>query len=899
MGREGWIYGLIFLAVLGGGAWLIAPRLQGLGRGSPRVEPPLVEVPPPPPVAAPEVVHVALEGPDGPLLAPLSHVEGAEVTWLTAEDDRRPRLTLLPTADAIVLRAPGHVGRAIPLRALAGAASTPEAPQVVVLERAAPPLEVRVLEPDGRPGAGVPVRVRPWPTLEPLWTETDGSLRLDELPAGLVVLEVGGTERHGPTVRAVAGAPSTLEVRLEPVWVVAGRVVDEEGLPLSGAEVEALAPGARLGEVVRTGADGRFAWRGPVRGVIALRISRPPRRGRRVEVRPPSRGPLYQDVGDVELPAGGARLSARVVSAHPGSKPVVRIEPAVAAVFRELFLPESVLDLSWEPEVAPDGSFELAGLPGDLPLRISVRGAGAPFEPQVTLEGGEARSMDPLLPPAGETVSGRVLDAGGNPVVGLALILSFQPGPDAEAQPGEQVILTDAAGVFRAVGLPRGDVYLRAYPEDARTVLLRTALPAAAPLQVTLAPLPGLGTARLEGVVVDDGNVPLAGVTVRAAGRRTLSREDGRFTLDGVEGVGNEVRVRAGFEPGVAPLVDPRPFVSGVTRLVEIGGPALRLVLPRSRTVRFRVIDGIDDVPLSFVHVVARTDAGEVLADRPVAPVDGEVRLEGIPAQGFTLSLFSHRHRLVHVVPILAQEEPGLVRDLGELSLMHGMRISGRVLDADGAPIPYARLGGIEGDWVQTRIPDPTLRRELALRQAQADGEGRFVFEGFDPRQPAMIAAWAPGFAPSQRRVVLERFREDVRIEADVTLRRGGFLSVELLDAETDQPISGGVFDLEDARTGSNYLDVLRRGMLGAGIASDEDWNHASRHYLFEREIGAYRMGPLSPGPYDVVAHSPGYETLQRRLTILDAAEDRIVGPVSSHRIGDLLPQTWMLRRSR
>ena len=44
---------------------------------------------------------------------------------------------------------------------------------------------------------------------------------------------------------------------------------------------------------------------------------------------------------------------------------------------------------------------------------------------------------------------------------------------------------------------------------------------------------------RLEGLVVDEMNAPLPGVTVRAAGRVATTDAEGRFRLDGVETQGD------------------------------------------------------------------------------------------------------------------------------------------------------------------------------------------------------------------------------------------------------------------------------------------------------------------------------------------------------------------------
>ncbi|MFV1960118.1 MAG: carboxypeptidase-like regulatory domain-containing protein, partial [Planctomycetota bacterium] len=375
---------------------------------------------------------------------------------------------------------------------------------------------------------------------------------------------------------------------------------------------------------------------------------------------------------------------------------------------------------------------------------------------------------------------------------------------------------------------------------------------------------------------------------------------DGLFLPEGVGGVGKPVELRAGHEPGpLPPGVDPRPFAPGIRRDVEPGGPPLKLVLPRTKILRFRVLDGIDDAPLPYVHVIVRTDEGAVLVDRAVAPIDGRIELAGLTPRGYELALLSPVHRLLRTVPLKAHEDPGSSIDLGDLRLPHGIRVAGKITDTRGRAVVGAKVAGLDTGWFRSRSPDPTKRRELLLRWVEADDDGVFVIEGFDPRATAVLAVWAPGFAPTARRVVLEEFRDDVHANLRVALRRGGYFRVRLVQQGTQDPVTGALLDLEDARNGSDYLDLLRRSMLGGPVATTEDLRRASAHFLMENqgEAGLYRLGPIQAGPYEIWVDRPGYQLLKRRLTIIDTDDDLIdLIRGTSRAVGEPLTQTWAMK---
>ena len=897
------MYAAVFLGVLALGVFLIAPRIATLGGSGPApTDPPpaglarppvaVAEVPPPP---ATDGVELVVRGEAGSLHDGLHAVVGAELETLSKPADGSLRVRLRPQAPSILLGAPGHAWLRIPSHTL------PDLDEVR-LPAAAAPIVLRVEESDGSPAPDIPVRITPGGGRPVRRTDADGRLRIDDVPPGLVLVEVGESERRGPTLRLRAGVDEHARAELERAFVVVGRVVDADGRALAGARIVAFGADGLLGRPVFADAGGDFAWSGPVADHVALEVSLPGWAPTRVKARPPAAGTLVRDVGTVRLTGPSASLAGRItIEGRPAPGSVLLAEPEVAAIVRELFGADAVLDQPREILVDESGAFAAADLPPDLPLRLSVRGDGLPADHLLTLGPGEKREVV-LDQAAGYTLRGRVQDLlRGAPAAYVPLLVSETPRDDDHALPDDRIVLTDAAGLFEVKGLRRGAVHLRAFLDRRRPLFVRVELPQQGELALELAEALTDAAHELRGHVVDDRQRPLAGVRVRAAGRVTTTDVEGAFTLAGVEAPAGAVVLRWGYEAG-APTggVDPRPYAAGVRREVAEGAHDLVLELPRTQRLRLRAIDGIDEQPLAFAHVVLRTDDGDLLVDRAFAPFDGEILIPDLPTRGLHLALLTDVHRLVRTVPHATHADLGPQVDLGVVRIPRGIHLSGQVLDDQGLPVRGARIGGVEKGWLRDPSKDVVMRRELLLRHTEADDEGRFVLEGFDPREPAMLAVWAPGYAPTARRVVIEEFKDDVRTTLQLRVRRGGYFAVDLVDAGTEERISGALIDLEDARNGSDYLDLLRRGMVGGPVASRREWELVTEHFLVERREGSYRLGPVEPGPYEVWVDRPGYRSLKRKLTVLDPADGLIdLTQGTSRAIGEPLKQTWPLERMR
>ena len=901
MGREGWIYAIAFLAILGVGAMIILPRL---GAG-PRVDEPIIDELDEalaPREAGPEVtafagkpaydwVTVRVRGERGALRGPFRGVVGAEVEAKTPEGAAEQVLRVRPTGPQVSFGAIGHQWLDVQAGALTDDST-------LTLPTAAPALVVRLRERDGQPAVGVPLRVDP-PAPGPLpVSDEGGTVVLDYLPPGLVLLDTSTEARRGPRVRAWAGEDRSVTIELEAAWEVTGRVVDDRGLPVAAARVEAFGPAGSLGTVTASDGQGRFTWRGPAVARASIVVRAAGWGEERFAATPPAIGALRTDLGDVGLRSAGVKLVGKVVPAWRGPDPHVTIEPLVAAPLREVFGEGQVLEVPRRVELGDDGSFTVHDLPAGLPLRVAVRDAGVPVD--AVVEGAAGAEVEVLLePPAGERLVGTLRHPDGSPAAGIRMLLSRTARDGDRVLADDISVVTGADGSFQREGLVGRIWYLRAYAPGRRSLHRRIVVPLAAPLALAFENALTDPARRITGRVFDairtdieakdasglvgrdskiEYDAPLAGLVVRAGGVGGTTDGDGRFVLDGVESLEPTVALAYGFETGRASKADPRPYVARAALDVTPGGDPLELVLWKSSTLRFRALDAIDETPLAFVHVVLRTDDGRVVFDRGVAPKDGYVEITGLPPRGSVLSVLATK-RYFRKGPLPLR--PGATLDLGDILMAHGMRVTGRVLGPEGKPVPGARIGAYGKGWQHSEF-DPGEDRALLFRTSETDLNGRFRLEGFDPRKPADLAIWARGFAPTAVRVQLPKFSDVIDAEVEVTLVRGAYLLLDLHEVGTRRDegarIRGALVDIEHAHDGTDWLDLLHRGMLRGPVASSSDWRVISEQMLYERRgVEGYVIGPVRPAPYVLWAERPGYERLRSKMTIIDPKETVLV----------------------
>lgn len=392
----------------------------------------------------------------------------------------------------------------------------------------------------------------------------DGRAEFHGLPAGTYSVRVQTAEAATATATAVVepGARESLELDLRPGASVVGRLVDEQGAPLSGdARVYLRDTESRIGvpdmlppeywyetapEGHRTemGPDGRF------------RIG-PAAEGRyRIGVKAEGRPNLFFDtehellpgqkleVGDLYVPAGAGLVV--FVYEQRSMEPVegARIRHATPAQ-RESFLGPILERRRDLPETDPDGMASLTGLPsGELVVRAEAEGF-APSETTVELAERGRQTVQLML--AEELViTGTVIDGKTKaPVAGARVRARQQESksfmesfiPEEALPERDRTDKTGAEGRFRIGQLEAGDWLVSVRAEGYAGAIegpVRLEYGAPAPdLSIALR-----GGATLVVRVLDADGEPRAGVNlsvfsmVTQDARNETTGETGEFTFE-------------------------------------------------------------------------------------------------------------------------------------------------------------------------------------------------------------------------------------------------------------------------------------------------------------------------------------------------------------------------------
>jgi hypothetical protein len=114
-----------------------------------------------------------------------------------------------------------------------------------------------------------------------------------------------------------------------------------------------------------------------------------------------------------------------------------------------------------------------------------------------------------------------------------------------------------------------------------------------------------------------------------------------------------------------------------------------------------------------------------------------------------------------------------------------------------------------------------------------------------------------------------------------VTLVPGTRLRIRVEDPKK-APVRGAVIEVRDARAGVRWLDLWSRAAWGGFVGGDEDVARATAALWTEDPAtpGLHRVGPLEPGPYDLLVACPGYRTARAKYTVPDPAPGSADNPL-------------------
>ncbi|MEW6745065.1 MAG: carboxypeptidase-like regulatory domain-containing protein [Planctomycetota bacterium] len=509
-----------------------------------------------------------------------------------------------------------------------------------------------------------------------------------------------------------------IRITLGPPVTVAGRVVDEKGAPIAGAEIYALSivsdhvvPGGEVGSLPipasTTDENGRFSIaRLPQDTQVNLYVCAPGRA---------CTGSQY------EVPTGTQPGSATELEITMQPEGVV--EGTTVEKGTDKPVPGVKLLVDGLPSDADAaGRFRIGGLAtGTMSIRLSPSWEGLE-KWNMPIRSVETR--------AGETTAGvkLELEPGGSVEFVVSDARTLKPLSDAwvelaSEESGHREITggtwTNASGMGRVYVLAKSysglkvskDHYLSWSPEKELTVEQGKATR----VEVRLKRMP-----NVKGLAIDGAGVPVVGATVvwpLVADTKTVA--SGAFELEY-----DPATLRDREEPPPVWVLDLTRNLAG-TAPVEVDFPVTVTLTP-GLTVKGRVVDP-DGAPIAGVAIdyeVQDDDAWlDYLSGVTRTQAEGYFEIKGIPS-GIAVTIevgaegYGSAGHNLEDIKVFASESPGALVEAKEIVLpAPRFSVSGTVVDENGQPVPGAEV------WVEEGYDQPGAR-------ARAGEDGKYVLSG-------------------------------------------------------------------------------------------------------------------------------------------------------------------------
>jgi protocatechuate 3,4-dioxygenase beta subunit len=588
------------------------------------------------------------------------------------------------------------------------------------------------------------------------WSGTDGRFVLRGLPANRlhsVTASLDGFAQASQPADASSGPP--VRFQLGRGATAAGRVVDEAGQPVAGAEVTLTpppmpsVPDAGLGRLrAVSDAEGRFRFPHVSAGSFRLQVSRE-------GFAPGSAGEATiqekaaeVDLGTVILPSG-AVIEGLLVNSR--GKPVEGAEVDPEAFDGRL----SIRPVT----TGPDGRFRFADLPRGARLNLWIDRPGFVQRQMPEVEAPTPKPLRIQLVEA-RSLKGQVVDPEGQPVAGARVALVEGGGEGlllgegfSEGAWGSSLATTDADGRFVLDRLPPGTIGIgvRAVgfrhrklpgiqiPEDGE----------ATPVEIRLERGP-----YLEGRVLDGQGRPVPRALVRAEGK---VQEAGGSSFGGTRADDDGHYEISGLEPGphtvTAQSQEGGPSAQASVE-IRVGPNRLDLSLPAGTDVSGRVVDARGlPVAGAFVSLLGVPPASTSWGLQAGSSADGSFLIQDVPAGVYRL-IGQRRGFARSEAPETVQVGGDPVQGL-ELRLSPGAAIRGKLLGLTPA----------DRDLVEVHVSGES---SMALSPAQVDADGSYRIPDLAPGRWTVLVLIRFRGLVAQERVEIGEGDEEVLLDIQI-----------------------------------------------------------------------------------------------------------------------------------
>ena len=789
------------------------------------------------------------------------------------------------------------------------------------------PIRGLVTDDAGQPVAGARIRAEPRSAYAPSTSSfeagpatsgPDGAFHVEEALYGYTYRLTAQAAGYARSVLDVPPAESGMPV--DPAHLVltrgrrvVGAVVDTDGNPVSEADVSLLWPldpsefrslRDSPATAATTGAQGAFVLPAAAPGEYEVDVSHSAyaqRPATRVAV---PDGESDFEIGPLTLIAGS---TVHGIVTGPDGRPVAGATIQSIGQYRTGGAPTRTATSD------VDGRFRIEGLSSDL-VDLGVRASGYPV---LTRAGVRTSNDEPILLEleAGASITGRVLDDGGNGVnailVSLEIERDFFGGADPRLWNGEDMFPrrnTDAEGRFRFEGLMAGTWSAAATNGTEVAKLDQIELAAGAEREIELL----LQTRdRLTVIVTTEAGEPVAQAEVSA-------QSPGELLPGGFGRTDGSGRVEMDINPGPATVEVSHRKLRDTSREVQLEPGdnelsfELRPGLEISGTVR-----SYDGAPLALATVEADTEYSRDADSHfmnTISDQNGDFHITGLESRRYILTARASGHAdggpdepieigdtAIEGIEIVLEPEAsitGVVTGLSrsdltqvEVSARKGPRSRDAATDSEGNfSVPGIGPGtwevtAIKGEWERTVERTVTIERgasevfielpfERGLRlsgqvleggaplggarlivgdhETRADQEGRFAMEGLDPGPQEVVVTRADYSGTQYQSIDLQRDLEGVLIGFQPAVAT---VAGVVVDAGTGQPLDYAYLTAGDAAT------------IGVGATNGDDAPLTGVNTALSLHAGSFKL-ELSATAAHVWVTRDGYESTQIPLNI-------------------------------